>query len=93
MLPSALFVVEAIGVVKLFALYKSNLNSPSFKATGRFPAITFLAVIEKSAAIGSSLRLILEPSAPRTTLYSVSSRLYPAGAVFSLMMNVLPTYF
>ena len=53
-LPSALFVVEAIGVVKLFALYKSNLNSPSFKATGRFPAITFLAVIEKSAAIGSS---------------------------------------
>ena len=54
MLPSALFVVEAIGVVKLFALYKSNLNSPSFKVTGRLPAITFLAVIEKSAAIGSS---------------------------------------
>ena len=69
------------------------MNSSALGSSPSRPETTFLAVILTSTGIGLSLRFIVEPAAPNLRVYSCSSNLYPAGAVFSFILKVLPSHF
>ena len=83
--PSCLFL--AVPTKLSSESYKLNVNSSFSNAR---PVRFLVATISKVAGTGSSLRLTVDPAAPKTTLYSLGSNLYPCGAVFSLIVNVFP---
>ena len=91
--PSAFVLAVAIGVFKFPTEYKLNVNSSALGKPPSLPDTTFLAVILTIAGIGLSLRFITEPAAPNLRVYSFSSSVYPAGAVFSFILKSLPSHF